>query len=529
MKKKIFKIFAGIMSVIMILMSASLSGFAVSGEDVPLNGVDGCDISYVAQNESATVMLVAVEDKETEIQTLATTKDGINYEVMDISELIPETSNYAEIIDYAVKGDTFVFMADLYKIIVTDTSPDGENVAYDYIFNGSIVLTTTDFVDYKTYPFTLNQDNDDIYNEFDRFFELADFGFVGDTLVYANTDYMITRETDYAVYGKGVYYTTTDFVNWNVCYTPEIVLFEYPHHDTGLIIAQYYNIYSVKYNVLNNGLVFDLEKTEVEEIPYGERTKTYFSKSYATNDFENFTKVFDNAGSMYEYECGYAAIESQEDSLFMIKSYMIDAKKYFEIVKADYTTGNLLTCYRGDGNYSTEYFQTADSIYFAVIEAGIGSKLYCLSDDLKYTLILSQTEYEGYKCKVVNDKLYASYGNELYIFADGIISEYRFQNEENDTEYLEWVAMNDKLLALYKNKNDSVIYARDEFIKVGDVDSDEEITSGDALKILRFTTGIEELSDEMEPICDVNADLQVNSSDALCVLQQITGIVNSFI
>ncbi len=58
----------------------------------------------------------------------------------------------------------------------------------------------------------------------------------------------------------------------------------------------------------------------------------------------------------------------------------------------------------------------------------------------------------------------------------------------------------------------------------GDVDGDGMITSGDALAILRYSVGLQDLSDEQKTHADIDGDGEINSADALAVLRMSLGI-----
>ncbi len=58
----------------------------------------------------------------------------------------------------------------------------------------------------------------------------------------------------------------------------------------------------------------------------------------------------------------------------------------------------------------------------------------------------------------------------------------------------------------------------------GDTNSDGNITSGDALNILQYSTGILSLSSEKLEAADTDRNGKINSSDSLAVLQIVTGL-----
>lgn len=63
---------------------------------------------------------------------------------------------------------------------------------------------------------------------------------------------------------------------------------------------------------------------------------------------------------------------------------------------------------------------------------------------------------------------------------------------------------------------------------LGDVNSDDDINSSDALLTLQHTTGLRFLETEQMVLADVTSDGTVNSSDALKILQFATGIISDF-
>ena len=64
--------------------------------------------------------------------------------------------------------------------------------------------------------------------------------------------------------------------------------------------------------------------------------------------------------------------------------------------------------------------------------------------------------------------------------------------------------------------------------RCGDIDGNSSVNSSDALAVLKYSVGVEELSKETLILADVNADGNVNSSDALDILKYSVGIIDSF-
>ena len=59
-------------------------------------------------------------------------------------------------------------------------------------------------------------------------------------------------------------------------------------------------------------------------------------------------------------------------------------------------------------------------------------------------------------------------------------------------------------------------------VMYGDIDGDGQITSKDALLVLRYKQGKEKLTKEQLAIADVNGDFKVNISDANSILKKST-------
>lgn len=75
-----------------------------------------------------------------------------------------------------------------------------------------------------------------------------------------------------------------------------------------------------------------------------------------------------------------------------------------------------------------------------------------------------------------------------------------------------------------ENTDTEIVEVIVEKVKLGDVDRDEEITSADALLILRDSVGLTEFTEEQIVIGDVDEDKEITSSDALAVLRISVGL-----
>lgn len=103
-----------------------------------------------------------------------------------------------------------------------------------------------------------------------------------------------------------------------------------------------------------------------------------------------------------------------------------------------------------------------------------------------------------------------------------------YANEEEKIADFKILCIDDSAGKHYAESNgfDYEIYTVDTFL--GDVNSDGNINSTDALMALQHTTGIITLTADQIRCADVTGDGNVNSSDALRILQFTTGIIESF-
>ena len=61
----------------------------------------------------------------------------------------------------------------------------------------------------------------------------------------------------------------------------------------------------------------------------------------------------------------------------------------------------------------------------------------------------------------------------------------------------------------------------------GDVNGDGKVRSNDAIKVLRFSAGLEVPTPEQECAADMNNDGQVRSNDAIAIIRKSAGIDNA--
>ena len=532
MKKRTFKIIATVLALVLVFMSVSVATSAEEAEEKypVVTGAEEFDLVEVMTNKSETVFLTKAEHKKDEYPTLMVSDDLIAYNEIDIAKALPEEADYFEVVHYAVKDDLFAFVVFLYGVEVGFDEDEQGYVEQLYLL-GIQIVTTKDFVDYESYAFTANWDNEDVYWDLENYGEYAAFGCVGDTFVYANTDFIVTKETELEVKGKGIYYTTTDFVNWKTCYTPETVLFKIPI-EGNLVVPGISYYYSMKYTVLENSLVYAVEELEVEERPLGDPIKRIsIDSTYVTANFKDYKNIYKQSddSECYGVECFY--LKEHPDFAFVIKKYNRrgDDESCFTIASADIKSGAVRTvCPEKNGGY-LNLFITQDGAYFNYLEES-GSYVYRFGNDLQYSRVLGMDSWAGYYGYVMNDKLYVVNGTTTYIFADGACSEYRFSDALYDGYSLQkMIALESGVFALATNDETKALVLIDDLNKTGDADLNNNINAADALKILQDATGLVTVSDQARAVADIDGNGELNSNDALRVLQYSTGLVHSLV
>ncbi len=74
----------------------------------------------------------------------------------------------------------------------------------------------------------------------------------------------------------------------------------------------------------------------------------------------------------------------------------------------------------------------------------------------------------------------------------------------------------------------SINFTVEEPILWGDANGDGIVDTTDVLLIMRYTLGLEEISEEQLPVCDVNGDGVIDFTDALLVLRKVMSIIELF-
>jgi hypothetical protein len=74
----------------------------------------------------------------------------------------------------------------------------------------------------------------------------------------------------------------------------------------------------------------------------------------------------------------------------------------------------------------------------------------------------------------------------------------------------------------------TIDFTVEEPILWGDANGDGIVDTTDVLLIMRYTLGLEEISEEQLPVCDVNGDGVIDFTDALLVLRKVMSIIELF-
>lgn len=158
-----------------------------------------------------------------------------------------------------------------------------------------------------------------------------------------------------------------------------------------------------------------------------------------------------------------------------------------------------------------------------IFNAFIDTDVYPYPELTAYQTVTINTEgYEKRDCEYDSELVTDNFDG--WIFVLNRDDERRLSRNElsNLSYYGAWFTLDD-----YKNHSD---YYGTYFSHgcLGDLDGDENITSGDALEILRMSVGLSEETPEKAKLADVDGDGEITSADALIVLRYSIGAGENF-
>ncbi len=183
-----------------------------------------------------------------------------------------------------------------------------------------------------------------------------------------------------------------------------------------------------------------------------------------------------------------------------------------------------------DVDYTAEYIDNTKVGTATMRVTGMG--YYTGSADIHYTIsaknladddvIVSAIGEQNYTGKPITPEFTVTYkGTELVMGKD-----YAVQYNDNKDEGTATIVIKAVNKGNYTGTK-TIEFAIVKNGTLGDVDGDGQVTSSDALTILRASVGLSELDESVKPFADVNGDTQVDSNDAITVLRFSTGIIDS--
>ncbi len=519
MKRKMLKSICVVMSVIMLALSLVISSFALEATKTKIDEFDGYSVHNVYVNESETVALLVLVNNDDGSVEYAVTENASDYSIIsfDIFMTPLEQFDFYSVDNIIVKNDTFVLVLNSYVI----NGFDVDTGDYNYDIYETHFLKTEDFDTYIHTKFS-GLTGDNIYYSPYEYYYLTAFDKIGDTWVYANTDYIITKETTDASYGKGVYYTSTDLENWKVNYTPETVM------------ADAETVNSLYYSVVGNKLVIEEVRFLGDNMIYD-----YLDEAYVTSDFKNYTSVY-SKGNSNDLSIGisYAPMNTQ-NSFYRLECVY---EKAMEAGYGNYNT-QLVKIDLKNGNKEVVSTKVDDNLVY--VGTTLGDTGYLVEEDsyehisfkyLKDNDTFAEIPLEGAdkldSFTLTGERIYAFENGSMWIIEDTDARKYDVSaivNSDNAQNILPFT-LNHKLFML-ENIDDTHICVYDtnaEIGKMGDVNLDNKFSSSDALMALQSSTGLLSLDENDAYRADINKDGVVNSSDALMILQRSTGLIAQF-
>lgn len=532
MKNKLLKLIALIMCIVITCLTLSVGSMAASGKVHKIDKLDGFYIDCVETNESGTIALLV--SRYNEEYRCAFTKNGTEYTILNFDKYLPNGCDKIQIYNYATKEDLFVFLLYAYKTeTVKEEYYDENEDEYYYgeyetdVLSQRIIITTKDFVTYN--KFNVNLPDVAGIDELYYAFYFSAFDFVGDNLIFYDANYKNTSGTN----GVGVYYSTKDFKNWNVHYTPECQLKN----------ANDYYYGDFRFDVQDDTLI-------VKFAYDSEGRETIYEKAFATNNFKDYISVYDKSNVNGDASSAEFKYFIDNNLCYRLELYYILTSGGKYKIEVDWTKIDLNTG-------KEEKLLSAKNIFYWRYSINDNGKICFATEDSNgkvsaYTYEKNSNEFVS---KTIDYKLsesvfYSNNGSVMFFYNKGnlCISEtwnlfdykkYNISSIGFDAESMEPFILNNKVFLLENKivfKNDDYIYktrvAETDIVlnqtKIGDLNNDSKINSSDALLTLQAATGIVNLTQEQRSFADVNKDSKVNSQDALLILQFATNLIQSF-
>lgn len=505
--KKIFqKILTIVLSLVIICASVSVGASAFAIEKCSVEELDGYYAENYLTNNKMDIAFFELKNRaDSGEDKYVYTTDGKTYDFVDFSVFVPECDAY-QLADYSTDGENFVFFFCCYnKEAAFDDEADGYVDNYEVCDNYFIV--TKDFQTFTQHRVEVETQETVCEGDYSDFRIFGLLKFLDDEWLFANGDYVITGTTENEKLGKGVYYTTKDFEEWEIHYTQEDVVWSEEEKE-----FMYFDSY---------GSVSVINVNSPEDC-------------YLLIDGEVYGPVFAEEENGEEGVFDVLCIDNKTKAVLREDTIKTSEDEFCRLTIVDLESGEETVIYEGEKSFEIlkGYFNNILYLIFVDHENEY-CKMYEVND--KFEFIPVDTPF------MTDESLVTFYPAGTYCFeclAEKIrIYDKRFSDfitvDFSETlltlrEEMKAFVLNGKLFILDTSPDGGKAYVyetRADLIKSGDVNADGTVNSTDALLVLQHSTGLVELNEKAILKADVDKSNSVTSSDALLILQYATGII----
>lgn len=519
MKKRMLKIIATVLSLVLVFSCVSTGATALKKDGVKVPTLDGYVAFDVMVNASQTRAALALLKTSDETVTFGITATGSYYNIVNFDKYLAADSNYLLIKDYTVKGDDFLFLVQ--SLYVTEVYSD-ETLQYELVYDlvETAIVSTKNGTDFEKTVVNLKTNHDTrtddyLYNAFGL------FDVVGDELVFANLAFELKdfNENNGHYFANGVYYTSEDMKSWVPNETEKYLKYDSAN-----------NYYSTAYKNINGNLlrenwrICDKDKYEREMI----LEEVYFKNK----------KIFDLSREA-EYTTVYSlygVLNDVPNTVFRFESVL--PEEYYKgtddgsvrIVKFDLESNTEEVLWESESDFSWDIINTSDAIYFLIKDEKEGCKIYRFDEDMVLEQIQLDEDFEISFAYELQEKAFIVTDKKVYVIDENKIKKYTVSDYIEDTGCILAFEIKGVFVVIEtpEGRDAKAFASANDKYEIGDVDGDGKIISSDALLVLQCSTGLKVLTYEQRSIADVNSDGEINSSDALNILQYATGLITSF-
>ncbi len=516
MKKRMLKIIATVLSLVLVFSCVSTGAVALNKDGITVDELKGYVAIDVIVNNSQTAAVVALQNQEDSTVSFAITTNGTDYTFIDLIQFLDSHHDVLEIAGYTVMNDDFVFLLKSY-LVEEIWSPEDNEYYYNYEIMATTVVSTKDGVNLTSK--IENFDNwpmaDGYDSELYTYFGLFDV--VGNRLIYANMAFTdLSGESEF--YARDIYFFTSDLENWNYNNGYKDIKYDYNE-----------NYYCTSYKNANGVLVEEKWRIPAED----KYERTFILEKVRCNSKEMYN-INKEQGTPSVLPM-YGSLKNVPDTVFMFESILPEA--YYQgkddgsmqIVKFDLNAQKREVLWKSDSDFRWFIVNLENTIYFLKYDENDYAEIYRFDEDME----LEETGLGRVKvnyAKELQNKAFIFGESSIYVFDGESYQEYKTSGIIEDTTYSVAFILDGDLFVLNTPEKGvaKVFTSLEKNTKLGDIDGDGRVISSDALYVLQFSTGLKELSDEQKTVADVNCSGEINSSDALAILQYATGIITSF-